>query len=137
LWIYQHRNDRLIKKTTKTHQPISNDEIKEIFKDKQGYYWILTANGVTTLTQNLEVKDVFLYNKEKPLHTSAIAEAPDGTIWLGSFGQGLFFKPPGAAAFQLFTGLGNTSLKNNLVIETLLADQQGMIWLGAFTDGLY
>lgn len=137
LWIYQRRGNHLNRLTTKTVPSIISNEVKDIFKDSQGDYWILTANGVVVLNASLQVKNSFLQNAQHPLRTSAIAEDQHGTIWIATFGQGIFFKKKNTSAFREFTGLGGVKLKDSLVTETILADRHGMIWIGTFSNGLY
>ncbi|PZR26585.1 MAG: hypothetical protein DI535_13680 [Citrobacter freundii] len=137
LWIYQRRGNQLNKLTTKTDPSIISNEIKNVFKDSRGDYWVLTANGVVVLNGSLQVKNSFLQNARHPLRTSAISEDQHGTIWIATFGQGIFFKKKNASVFQEFTSLSGIELKDSLVTETILADRQGMIWIGTFSNGLY
>jgi len=137
LWIYQQKVNQLNRLTTKTNPSISSNEIKDVFKDSRGDYWILTSNGVIVLNALLQVKNTFLQKDEHPVRTSAITEDGNGRIWIATFGQGLFFKNKNTASFQQFNGFGATKLKDSLVTETLLADRNGMIWVGTFSNGLY
>jgi signal transduction histidine kinase/ligand-binding sensor domain-containing protein len=58
-------------------------------------------------------------------YISALAEGPDGTVWAGSVGEGLFeFK-----AGKLVVVNAGSGLSDNL-IEALLADRQGNLWVG-------
>ena len=58
-------------------------------------------------------------------YISALAEGPDGTVWAGSVGEGLFeFK-----AGKLVVVNAGSGLSDNL-IEALLVDQQGNLWVG-------
>ena len=58
-------------------------------------------------------------------YISALAEGPDGTVWAGSVGEGLFeFK-----AGKLLVVNAGSGLSDNL-IETLLVDREGKLWVG-------
>jgi signal transduction histidine kinase/streptogramin lyase len=58
-------------------------------------------------------------------YISALAEEPDGTVWAGSVGEGLFeFK-----AGKLVVVNASSGLSDNLV-EALLMDREGKLWVG-------
>jgi ligand-binding sensor domain-containing protein/signal transduction histidine kinase len=58
-------------------------------------------------------------------HISTLVQEPDGTIWAGSVGEGLFeFK-----AGKLVVANASSGLSDNLV-EALLMDQEGKLWVG-------
>lgn len=137
LWIYSQQNSQLLQLKQDSKTGISNNEVKDIFRDSHRRYWVLTSNGVTRLSGNISTSTFFLNNKEQPIRTSAIAEDSQQTIWLGTFGNGLFVKDKKTDSFQPFTGFEHSTLPANLVIETLLADKDGRIWVGTFSDGLY
>jgi ligand-binding sensor domain-containing protein/signal transduction histidine kinase len=137
LWIYQQQHTQLLHLTQEGQNRISSNEIREVFKDSRNQYWILTPNGINCFSSTLNPTSLFLANKEQPVRSSAIAEDSQQTIWLGTFGNGLFIKNKNIDSFQHFTGFANAALPANLVIETLLADNEGRIWVGTFSDGLY
>ncbi|SPE51671.1 Histidine kinase [Verrucomicrobia bacterium] len=56
---------------------------------------------------------------------SALAETPDGIVWAASLGEGLIrFKEGVAEAVNARSGLSDN------LVETLLVDQQGVLWAG-------
>ncbi|HEV2453533.1 MAG TPA: two-component regulator propeller domain-containing protein, partial [Verrucomicrobiae bacterium] len=58
-------------------------------------------------------------------YISALAEGPDGTVWAGSVGEGLFeFKGGNLVVVNAGSGLSDN------LIETLLVDRQGKLWVG-------
>ena len=59
-------------------------------------------------------------------HISALAEAPDGTVWAGSVGEGLFqFRAGKLVAINASGGLSDD------MIEALLVDREGKLWVGS------
>lgn len=136
LWIYQQSNDLLIKFNTET-LPTGTNEIKDVFKDIDGYYWILTGNGLIKLSPAVQIVKTYLHNEENPIRTSSITQDVKGTIWVGTFGQGIFFKHKNADTFKQFVGIKGNTIPSSLVIETLLADTQGQLWIGSFGEGLF
>jgi ligand-binding sensor domain-containing protein/signal transduction histidine kinase len=58
-------------------------------------------------------------------YISALAEAPDETVWAGSAGEGLFeFKSGKLVAINASSGLPDN------IVETLLMDREGKLWVG-------
>ncbi len=58
-------------------------------------------------------------------YISALAEEPDGTVWAGSVGEGLFLFKDG----KLVAVNASSGLSDNLV-ESLLVDREGKLWVG-------
>lgn len=137
LWIYRQHHTQLLHLTQEGKSRINSNEVKDVFKDSRNQYWILTTNGVNCLSSDLTPTSSFPGNNHQPLRSSAITEDSGQTIWLGTFGNGLFIKNKNVDSFQRFTGFPHTPLPASLVIETLLADNEGRIWVGTFSDGLY
>ncbi|MGC9942289.1 MAG: two-component regulator propeller domain-containing protein [Verrucomicrobiota bacterium] len=67
-------------------------------------------------------------------YISTLAEAPDGTVWAGSVGEGLFEFKSG----KLMAVNASSGLSDNLV-EALLVDREGKLWIGTHggLDRLY
>jgi ligand-binding sensor domain-containing protein/signal transduction histidine kinase len=58
-------------------------------------------------------------------YISALAEAPNDTIWAGSAGEGLFeFKAGKLVAINASSGLSDN------IVEALLMDREGKLWVG-------
>ena len=58
---------------------------------------------------------------------TALAQTPDGTLWLGSYLKGLFRLPPGSSEWQRCTGLDD-----NFVLRLLVA-KDGTLWAATVT----
>jgi ligand-binding sensor domain-containing protein/signal transduction histidine kinase len=58
-------------------------------------------------------------------YISSLAEEPDGTVWAGSVGEGLFqFKSGKLVAINASSGLSDN------LVEALLMDREGKLWVG-------
>jgi ligand-binding sensor domain-containing protein/signal transduction histidine kinase len=58
-------------------------------------------------------------------YVSALVEEPDGTVWAGSVGEGLFeFKAGKLVVVNVSSGLSDN------LVETLLVDREGKLWVG-------
>ena len=139
LYIYRNGNPPVILNDTTANQSIAGKQVEQIYVDNKKNYWILTENGVSLLNQELKGTKNFPFRDLKNgIPCSAIDQDSMGTLWLGSFGNGLWFKDPAENFFKKFTGFNNeNNLPADLVIETVLADSRGRIWIGTFGKGLY
>ncbi len=118
---------------------------KDIRKD---VYAISEYNGNTVVATS---EDVYLFPPNTPLYTSiapkktnssinfsSIATTEDQTLWVGSFGHGLFKKTEQDDYLGPFLGFGSSkSLPTDLNIESLLVDSKDRLWVGTYGDGAY
>lgn len=65
---------------------------------------------------------------------SALEQSGDGGLWLGSYDQGLFHRPPGAGEFVPFE---HGDLPRDLNIQDLLVDREGRLWIATYGDGAF
>jgi ligand-binding sensor domain-containing protein/two-component sensor histidine kinase len=114
--------------------------IQYIFKDSRDQVWVLMNSGYGMLYVET---DAGRHSTVTPLRGGGISysimdEDHNKTLWIGSYGKGLFFKGEKDTGFVPFTGYGGqNSLPANLVIETVKADAAGQIWVGTYGNGLY
>ncbi len=67
-------------------------------------------------------------------HFSSLALSKDGTIWLGTFGNGLYFKTKDNKKFLKFE---HSKLPDNSNIQDILVDKNNRLWLATYGDGAY
>jgi ligand-binding sensor domain-containing protein/two-component sensor histidine kinase len=111
--------------------------INALYKDRDKRLWIL--GSILSYLENNEIK-LFECKTEKPDKTilySCITEDQAGNLWLGTWGNGLFFKKKNENCFNQFKGYGKEQVSPSLVIEAILADDTGKIWAGTYGDGLF
>ena len=115
---------------------LSSNLIQQIFMDSRGSYWILTNSGLSQTDKAISSSKKFLV-KER-IACSYIDEDKNGTLWLGSFGKGLFVKRRWDSTFTPFKGYpGQATIPGDLVIESICVDNEGKIWVGTYGNGLY
>lgn len=69
---------------------------------------------------------------------SSIATNHRDTLWVGSFGQGLFFRSNNHKTLRKFTGFNAANkLGSQLNIEALYLDSSNRLWVGTYGDGAY
>lgn len=110
---------------------LSNGRITSMAKEKDGFVWIGTNNGLNRY-DGLGFK---VYNKRNSTigsnDISDILIDSKNRIWITTLGGGLNFYNPLNDSFQIFKNNPNNpkSLMSNNV-STLIEDSKGLIWLG-------
>ncbi len=110
---------------------LSNDRVSSIVKEKNGFVWIGTENGLN----RFDGDKIKIYNKQNSaLSSNDIAVLlidHKGEIWIGTFGGGLNLYNPSNDKFVTYKNIpnDNTSIPSN-ELNTLFEDSKGTIWLG-------
>ncbi|MBC7829638.1 MAG: ATP-binding protein [Chitinophagaceae bacterium] len=144
LFIYNLTTKNLLHYTTEADSPIklNSNQIQEIFEDKQSRKWILTANGASVFNDIHSIDKTLLNlpdnDQKKIISFSSMAEDSRNTLWMGTYGKGLFLRRKNDSAFHGFTGYNSvTKLPENLTIFSIMADQFNRIWIGTYGQGLF
>lgn len=129
---------------------LSHNWINTIFEDKTGNIWIGTAKGLNLLTINepekkpAQQKITFshAYNSDNPIFdisypsVTGIAEDHYGNVWVAtSRGLNRIDVKEGMVEYYYHEPDNHMSLSDN-VIEALLVDQKGHIWVGTQANGI-
>src|SRR5687768_5507006 len=116
---------------------ISDSGIRGVFEDSRGRLWINTINGGLNLLDRARWRFKRFRHEEASGALShdgvfALAEADDGSLWVGTqAGLDLFDPRSGRAhAVRLQPGGGE-------FIMTLLRDRDGRLWVGTLGHGLF
>ena len=110
---------------------LSNDRVSSIVKEKNGFVWIGTENGLNRFDGN----KIKIYNKQNSaLSSNDISDLlidKKGRIWIGTFGGGLNLYHPSSDKFVPYKNIlnNNTSIPSN-ELNTLFEDSKGTIWVG-------
>jgi signal transduction histidine kinase/ligand-binding sensor domain-containing protein/DNA-binding response OmpR family regulator len=110
---------------------LSNDRVISIVKEKNGFVWIGTKNGLNRYDGN----KIKIYNKQNSaLSSNDIADLLidyNGRIWIATFGGGLNLYNPSKDKFVIYKNIATdkTSIPSN-ELNTLFQDSKGTIWLG-------
>ncbi len=111
-----------------------------MLQDAQGYLWIGTEDGLNrfdgtefTVYRNDPDDPNSLSNN----YVSALAEGPDGQLWVGTYGGGLNRLDPATGVFAHFLHdrLDPASIAHDQVLS-LLSDRDGTLWVGLRSYGL-
>lgn len=110
---------------------LSNDRVISIVKEKNGFVWIGTKNGLNRYDGN----KIKIYNKQNSaLSSNDIADLLidyNGRIWIATFGGGLNLYNPSKDKFVIYKNIATdtTSIPSN-ELNTIFQDSKGTIWLG-------
>lgn len=64
----------------------------------------------------------------------SLFEQADGTLWAGTWGGGVYYKPPGYTTFERFTP---KQFEGVNVFLSIQEDSGGNLWFGTYYNGLY
>ncbi len=131
-------DDSLANKFLNPAQPdLAGNAINAITQDQLGQIWIATARGVARYREGRwHPRNFFSPIKEPRNNTTALALAQDTTLWVGSFGGGVFHLGPEGSILGNLTESGNNTevrLINNIVRSLALEGKN--LWIGT-EDGL-
>ncbi|WP_165698049.1 hybrid sensor histidine kinase/response regulator transcription factor [Flavobacterium nackdongense] len=110
---------------------LSTDRVRTIVKEKNGFIWIGTDNGLN----RFDGTKIKIYNKQNSaLSSNDISDLVidrKGKIWIGTFGGGLNVYNPSKDTFVAFKNrpTDNSSISSN-ELNAVFEDSKGVIWLG-------
>lgn len=91
------------------------------------------SGSVFSITKNNSYKKIPVINS-KQTNFSVLEKNAKDDVWLGSYGEGLFFKSKDSEAFVKYE---NQKLPKNLNIEDLLLDSKNRLWIATYGNGVY
>ena len=124
------QSQTIFKKINQTNG-LSNDRVSSIVKEKNGFVWIGTENGLN----RYDGSKIKIYNKQNSaLSSNDVADLlidHKGKIWIATFGGGLNLYNPSNDKFVTYKNSPNdsSSLPSN-ELNTIFEDSRGSIWLG-------
>jgi signal transduction histidine kinase/ligand-binding sensor domain-containing protein/DNA-binding response OmpR family regulator len=124
------QSQSIFKKIDQTNG-LSNDRVSSIVKEKNGFVWIGTDNGLNRYDGN----KIKIYNKQNSaLSSNDIADLlidRKGKIWIATFGGALNVYNPSNDKFVAYKNSSNdnSSIPSN-ELNTLFEDSKGTIWVG-------
>ncbi|NDW08694.1 two-component regulator propeller domain-containing protein [Dysgonomonas sp. 520] len=125
-------------------------EVRAIFEDRNKNIWLGSKDDIIRIyDQNENFKGILnndgrIGSTGTPIKgkTYTIIQCKDGTIWIGTKGDGLYLLEPRASEKESFniTHFTNNANDPNSVssnnIYSLLEDNEGRLWIGTYGGGL-
>jgi ligand-binding sensor domain-containing protein len=120
------------------HQPNNSrslpaDRLYDLYIDTLGRFWLATASGLaiynyntdsfTTIQSNDPKRELYATGGDKLF---SITAHKDGSLWMGTRGEGLLRYDPATGKFNRFTE--QDGLPNNVTYKAL-EDSEGIIWI--------
>ncbi len=110
------------------HDPAVDDLLQDphcLLVDQAGRIWIGAGDASVLCREGEQWRRFGIPRHLATRYISALTEEPDGTVWAGSVGEGLFqFKAGKLVAINASSGLSDN------LVETLLVDREGKLWVG-------
>ena len=128
--------------------PLENDTIqlfdekdmnKTIYNLSQTKNEIIVTASHKVFKLNMESNDyqeISIQGNNEPINFSSISQI-DSTLFIGSYGFGLFYKGFNDQELHPFNKLGNDHLPSNLNIESTLVDKRNRLWIATYGEGVY
>jgi len=111
----------------------SKRTIYNLFEAQNGQIYATTHGGYFAVNGS---ENAFI-EIESTTNFSQFAQANDGSLYLGSYGRGLFLKNQVTADFKQFTGFKQYPFPTDLIIQDLLIDSQNRLWVATYGNGAY
>ncbi len=106
-----------------------HNTVQALAVDSGGRLWVGTVSGIDRFDPGASR---FVHYPEVSESVTAIYSAPEGTLWVGTAGAGLFRYDPQADRF-----LHHPLPENGSHILSIYQDQAGTIWVGTEYGGVY
>ncbi|WP_192348462.1 two-component regulator propeller domain-containing protein [Algoriphagus sp. Y33] len=117
---------------------LRSNEVTAILEDHFGNVWLgLKDGGVARALRHTDVvSHVYTHPKTHPNLPSeavrAVAEESDGTLWIGYYNSGIYFRRLGENSFEKLEIPSSHSGSDWNRIRSLYVDQTGMVWVGTY-----
>jgi len=119
------------------NEGLSQSDVKSILKDRQGYMWFCTDDGLNRYDgYNFTVfrhdpKD----SRSLPTNdVTVLFEDKDGNIWVGTSGGGLSLYDPNTESFTTFISAKNDGKTlSSPDINSIFQDSKNNIWVGTYS----
>ncbi|MDD4969528.1 MAG: two-component regulator propeller domain-containing protein [Paludibacter sp.] len=128
----------------------ASNEVRSIFQDKNNWIWVGTKNGTITIFDNTmkligELGADGSINSSKPLKASIynISSDMNGTIWLGSKGDGLYKLERNSAGKSIKFKITNYKYNSDDIysissnnVYSIFEDHWHRIWVATYGGGI-
>src|SRR5690606_759073 len=111
---------------------LSSDIVRDICEDNYGKMWIASFEGLNCLDPVTETVERF--NNEGSESLYCLMKDSQGTMWVGSYFDGVIVFNPGQAIFKQHY-FGNE--RGNTIFGSISEDANGQVWVCSEREGVY
>ncbi|MGN6178344.1 MAG: hybrid sensor histidine kinase/response regulator transcription factor [Mucilaginibacter sp.] len=131
---FQSRGQAIRFTVLTSHDGLLSNTVNAIIKDKSGFLWFATANGIDRFDGTAH--KVYRFDPaDKSGHGSkevtCMYEDGTGRLWVGTWGGGLFFFDRSSDNFKNCTERSTARYLANSYIKSIYGDKYGRLWVGA------
>ncbi|TXE09057.1 response regulator [Gelidibacter salicanalis] len=142
-WFGTYESGLYRKGESTTQLVLSAERIKTVFsitEDVDGTIWVSSLGKIMSIDSS-DNRSTFYpdNNLQSTVNYSKLISDAQGTLWLGTYGNGLWLKHPHENTFKraIFPESELAALPNDLNILAMHLDKKNRLWVGTFGDGLY
>ncbi|MEH6536308.1 MAG: two-component regulator propeller domain-containing protein [Psychroserpens sp.] len=127
--------DAVTKDTIQLFKPKDLNRITYDFHQLKDDLIIATSGDIIRLKKDNSYQS--LIENDNNIHYSTIEQTQDSTLWIGSYGYGLFYKKLKNDTVTQFKKTSNIDIPSDLNIEDLLVDSKNRLWIASYGNGAY
>ena len=109
---------------------LSNDTVVALLVDHNGTLWASTLNGLNRFEPTTQSFTVFHFIQGQADTYQYFMEDPNGTLWLGSYGNGVLRFDPASGRFSELRSRPHGETLGDARINSLVIDHSGALWAG-------
>jgi signal transduction histidine kinase len=114
-----------------TQNGLADNSVRSLFEDDEHNLWVgLVSGGLARWRVSTMIPLVDEPRELRQVSSAAILEDHTGSLWIGTWGQGLFRRKHGSIEPQPLPG-------NSAAIRTMAEDASGNVWIGTWFNGLF
>ena len=110
---------------------ILSNRINQIYKNSEGALFVLSDKGINEINHNrisVVLEDVM---------ANVLTEDSFGNLYAGSQKKGVFIRMWQTKKFQHMNRDARTPFPTDLSVKSLFIDDNGLLWIGTYGNGLY
>lgn len=112
---------------------LSYRDVRFVFEDQEQSLWVGTSGGGLQRFRPRRFQTFSYTEGTAPRVVNSVAAAADGSVWIASFGQGLFHLGPDGLQRQRLPAWRDDSM----FFHSALTDKNGRTWVGILGEGLH
>ncbi len=142
LWVGTHsgldiidlKSGKVVRRFTPENSNLLNPSIRSMLQDQDGTIWLATQGGLMRYDEQNDTFEIFKVrvsgvNRVEGNWMLTLAEGNDSTLWIGTFGAGIFAFDKKTKTFSNLE-LKQGNLPGN-VVGSIGVDEQGRLWIGS------